>query len=124
MQHLYSDVFAISHKFMTKEGRRVSLAFDTSNFGEEEVEAVNHYPEHFVVDEDSVFVKADAEGNIPLTVLQEVTEASPTQSFCLFDQATNQVIAGAKDSEGHSFVFDDVGELIYGSIPAHPHDGE
>ena len=123
MQHLYSDVFAISHKFLTKEGRKVSLAFDTSYFSDEEVEAVNHYPEYFIVTDDSIFVKLEAEGSIPLSVLTEVTQSSPTEAFCLFDQATNQVIAGAKDSEGNSFVFDEIGELIYGTLPANPTEG-
>lgn len=123
MQHLYSDVFAISHKFLTKEGQKVSLAFDTSNFSDEEVELVNHYPEYFLVSDDSIFVKEDASGSIPLSVLRDIARMSPSNAFCLFHQATNQVIAGAKDSEGNSYVFDEIGELIYGSLPASPSEG-
>ena len=101
----------------------MSLAFDTSYFSDEEAESVNHYPEYFIVTDDSIFVKEEAEGSIPLSVLTEVTQSSPTEAFCLFDQSTNQVIAGAKDSEGNSYVFDEIGELIYGSMPANPAEG-
>lgn len=112
LRKVSSAGWAVSEGVVTADGRVVSFCINMGDWTDEDLALADTYPDWFDKPFDQVpFIKNDVQGKIPLNLLVQVAENSPTQAIQIYDFTEKRVIAGPGDEGDEGLVYNKDGKL-------------